>query len=379
MALSSWDVARARMGLFAEIMPRAVRSAKVASHGDDVRGIPPSLVRPRSVGESALDEFFVAVNSVVRDVSNIDELADDVGRCEAAADELTALGIEGVNPPQPAPRIVAQTRKRWGPTIYQSIDFAAEAQLPGALAQYGPDLGDVFNARVLAGGGAGRRWLIWVHGAGQGRSHDMFSFRAAHLHTQLGYNVVMPVLPAHGARSHPGIDYPSFDPLMNVAVTSRAITDLRALVSWISEQDPLDITIAGTSLGGPLAAVASGLESRIGSVLAVVPMLGVHSTLAHHLDRAGERGRTAAALLRTPAVQAVSSVVDPLAILPQAPPDRRMVIAALNDRVTWVTAAQRLHDFWGGRIHWYPGGHIAHVFSGHVRRATDEFLSTTAG
>ncbi|MFM9378320.1 hypothetical protein [Gordonia sp. VNK21] len=118
-----------------------------------------------------------------------------------------------------------------------------------------------------------------------------------------------------GPRTHPNLDYPSFDPLQNVAVTARAVADLRALVSWVGQQDPLDITIGGTS------------------------------------------------------------VVDPLAVMPYAPENRRAVIAALNDRVTWVTAAQKLHEHWGGRIDWYAGGHVGHVFSGQVRAATDQFLS----
>lgn len=373
--MTGWDITRARLGLFAEVMPRAVASARAARAGDNELGIPASAVRPRTVGESAIDELFVAINSVVRDVSSIDDLAADVQRCEAAAAELSALGVHGVNPPQPAPRVLRSSRRRWGPTRYQLVDFHSDVALPGPLAEYEPYLSGVGSARVLAGGGAGRRWLIWVHGAGQGRSDDLFSFRAAHLHSRLGYNVVLPVLPAHGSRKHPNLDYPSFDPLQNVAVTARAVADLRALVSWIGQQDPLDITIGGTSLGGPLAALVAGLEPSIGAVLACVPMLGIHPTLAHHLDRAGERGREAAALLRADSVTAVSSVVDPLAVMPYAPENRRAVIAALNDRVTWVTAAQKLHEHWGGRIDWYAGGHVGHVFSGQVRAATDQFLS----
>ena len=98
--------------------------------------------------------------------------------------------------------------------------------------------------------------------------------------------------------------------------------------------------------------------------------------LAHHLDPAGRRGRASAASQRADGVKAVTSLVDPLPVTRYAVPDRRMVIAALNDRVTWVTGAQRLHDHWQARIHWYPGGHVGQALSGQVRGATDAFLSS---
>lgn len=376
MGLSKWDTTVARVGLFANVMPRAVASARAAARGSDRLGIPPSKVGARTVGESAVDELFVAINSIVRDVSSIDDLASDVARCEEAAPVLTELGVTGVNQPQPVPTILRRTRKRFTTTVYELIDFYQEVNLPGPLAPYAPYLDGVVSARVLAHDEPGRRWIIWVHGAGQGRPDDLFTFRAAHLHEKLGYNVILPVLPAHGTRAHPSVDYPGFDPLENVAVTVRAIAEIRALVAWANSAAPADITIAGTSLGGPLAAMVAGLEPSVSSVLALVPMLGVHSTLAHHMDRAGELGKTAAQLLRSDSVTAVTSVVDPLSVMPYAEPDRRLVIAALNDRVTWVTAAQKLHDHWGGRIEWYPGGHVGHVFSGVVKSLTDEFLST---
>ena len=166
------------------------------------------------------------------------------------------------------------------------------------MAPYAPYLDGVVSARVLAHDEPGRRWIIWVHGAGQGRPDDLFTFRAAHLHEKLGYNVILPVLPAHGTRPTQR-RLPGFDPLENVAVTVRAIAERsgRSSRGRIRPHRPI-ITIAGTSLGGPLAAMVAGLEPSVSSVLALVPMLGVHSTLAHHMDRAGELGKTAAQLFQ---------------------------------------------------------------------------------
>lgn len=63
----------------------------------------------------------------------------------------------------------------------------------------------------------------------------------------------------------------------NVAITVRAISEIRALVSGIKTHDPIDITTAVTSFGGPLAAMVAGLEPDVDSVLAVVPMLDMHA------------------------------------------------------------------------------------------------------
>ena len=42
--------------------------------------------------------------------------------------------------------------------------------------------------------------------------------------------------------------------------------------------------------------------------------------------------------------------------------------------MTSVNAAQRLHERWGGQVHWHPGGHIGHLMSGRVRGVVDDFL-----
>ncbi len=47
-----------------------------------------------------------------------------------------------------------------------------------------------------------RPWLVCVHGAEMGRAAlDPTLFRAWHLHSDLGLNVVLPVLPMHGPRA----------------------------------------------------------------------------------------------------------------------------------------------------------------------------------
>jgi predicted alpha/beta hydrolase family esterase len=78
------------------------------------------------------------------------------------------------------------------------------------------------------------------------------------------------------------------------------------------------------------------------------------------LARAIEHGWSLAALRELFAVHA------PLARPPLVPHDRRLIIAALGDRICPPAHADALWRHWGEpRIHWYPGGHLAQF-----RRAT---------
>lgn len=372
--MTDWETNRARLQLFTSVMPRALGSAGAARRGDPARGVPPSLPGPRVVGESAIDELFIAINSVTRRIPDAMTIAASVERCRQVADAVSALGVHGVHREPGTAVITRTTAKSFGGTTYQHVEYRAAVELPEPLTIPAYPGGGAC-ARILRRGGRGRRWIVWIHGAAQGRRDDLYSFRAAHLHDELGYEVVLPVLPALSRRRTAGVGYPGMDPLSNVALSVAAVAEIRSLVRWIETQDPSEITIAGTSLGGPLAALVASLEPGVRSVLAVVPMLDMHATLAHHMDRGGERGRELAALMRDQSVRAVSSVVDPLAVLPIPAPGRRMVVAASNDRVTSVRAAQRLHDHWDGRVHWFRGSHVGHAFSKDVKAVVDGFLA----
>jgi pimeloyl-ACP methyl ester carboxylesterase len=372
--LKSWETGFSRAYMFAEVVPRSLRSARIAHIRDTRSGRPRSGWGPRAVGETVFDEFFIAINSVLRDIPADEAITAYVDRCAVIADEFATLGVRGANQDPGPPEILSRQSRRFMATPYDQITFRVNDPLPASVAGFDPAADDEASARVLSHGGSRRRWLIWVHGAAQGRPDDLFTFRAAHLHNNLDFELVLPVLPAHGPRSVPGVAYPGFDPILNVLITMRAVAEIRSLIGWIETHDPIDITIAGTSLGGPIAALVASLDPRVSSVMATVPMLDMHRTLTHHMSRGGIRGKLMADLLSSEPVRTVSAVMDPLSVEPYAEPDRRMVIAALNDRITSVTAAQRLHQHWGGRVHWYQGSHVGSVFSGDVKAVADNFL-----
>ena len=196
---------------------------------------------------------------MIRDIPPLSEVEAAVARCAWVADEFVASNTAELNVAPGPPTILDRRRKVFGTTGFHHIDYRVTLSLPPSAAHADPYADGIASVRVLTRGGTGRRWLIWVHGAAQGRSDDLYAFRAAHLHSRLGYDVVFPVLPAHGSRRMKQIAYPGFDPLRNVLMTMRAVAEIRSLIRWIDTHQPSEITIAGTSLGGPIAALVLSL------------------------------------------------------------------------------------------------------------------------
>jgi predicted alpha/beta hydrolase family esterase len=79
--------------------------------------------------------------------------------------------------------------------------------------------------------------------------------------------------------------------------------------------------------------------------------------------------------MRCDTVTAMTSVVDPLTVEPSAPPDRRLIVGARNDRMAMPGPALALHQRWGGQLDWYDGSHVGRVFSRTVHAVTERFLS----
>jgi len=364
-----------RIWLFGAVLPRAVSSSIAAGRRTEESGIPAWDLGVREFGETATDELFIAISALYREVPQIDKVQASVDACAEALAGLDGVGVAATHREPPPLRILGLRRRRLGRRRFEHLEYESRPHLPRPMADAGHAEVEVAHARVLRHDGAPRPWVVFVHGAEQGRLDDLFAFRAAHLHEELGLNVAFPVLPQHGPRRDLGKAWPGFDLLGNLATMMRAVSDVRALVGWIRTEQAPSVAVVGMSLGGPVAALTSGLDGRVDAVCAMVPMLDAHATIAHHTERTGARGRRLAALLREEPVRRLGAIVDPTELEPHAPRDRRLVIAALNDRMTSVRAAQRLHERWQGEVHWHHGGHIGHLMSGKVKAELDAFLT----
>ena len=222
-----------------------------------------------------------------------------------------------------------------------------------------------------------RPWLVCVHGAEMGRAAlDPTLFRAWHLHSDLGLNVVLPVLPMHGPRARglpKGAAFPSEDVLNDVHGAAQAVWDIRRLLSWIRSQQPDSmIGLNGISLGGFLTSLVASLDDGLTCAILGVPavdlveLVGRHAGLSGH-DALGQTMRRA---------KPIGRMISPFALTPRVPMQGRFIYAGIADRLVHPRdQVTRLWQHWGRpQIHWYSGGHTGFFRSRPVQRFIDDAL-----
>jgi pimeloyl-ACP methyl ester carboxylesterase len=338
----------------------------------------PSPRGARQFGEVFLDELVLSAFSLLR--GRLTTHVRPLTECAAAAEELSALGIDGAHASPKPLRVTATQQRRLGRLAYERITFEHDPALPDTLAAEG--LGGPARAvvHVCRHNDGPRPWLVWVHGAGQGGVEDLLSTRVARLHHKLGFNIALPVQPGHGCRRNDWPAYPDMDPLGNVAGMMRSVSEVRALVQWVQPQATA-VVVAGISMGSPVAALVSHLEREIDAVALYTPILGLNTMIARHLSRWGQGAGQAGfrELLQSPVVAQLTSVIDPLLVDPAPPPERRLIVGAWHDRMAMREPALALQEWWGGQLYWYDGSHVGQVFAGRPVAVTERFLREVAG
>jgi len=133
-------------------------------------------------------------------------------------------------------------------------------------------------------------------------------------------------------------------------------------------------------MGSPVAALVSHLERDVHAVALHTPILGLNAMIARHLRR---RGRSHDGLfpelLQSPVVAQLTSVIDPLAVDPAPPPQRRLIVGAWHDRMAMREPTIALQERWNGQLYWYDGSHVGQVFSRRPQRVSERFLREVAG
>lgn len=349
---------------FAGVLPRAHAAV---SRSDDWNLL--SLAGIRQLGEVVLDEVALSGMTLMAPPPKLER---SIQSCADAGAELSALGVARANT-APDPLLVRSIhRRRLGRHTYEQLTFDHDPGLPEALAREG--FGGLATAVVhLCRQGDDRRpWLVWVHGAGQGQPIDLLVSRARRIQEDLGFNVALPVQPGCGVRGDAWPEYPNMDPLANVAGMMRAVSEARALVRWLRPQATV-VAVAGVSMGSPVAGLVSHLE-HVDAAAVYTPIFGLNTMIAAHLGRWGPSVRDTVALLRSEAVEQVSSAVDYKSVEPSAPAEHRLIVGAWHDQMAMREPALALHRRWGGQMYWHPGSHVGHLFSAGVQAASDRFL-----
>jgi len=347
------------------IVPRSVCEVRQASDWNALR-----LSGVRRLAEVVIDEAALAGMTLLGPMGRLSRPTQDYERVAA---ELVALGIDGAHV-DPAPlRPVDTTARRFGRVRYERITYSHHPRLPSSLEVEGlgePATGVVHVCRHTD---QPRPWLVWVHGTGQGGPVDLLVSRAYRFFKTLGFNIALPIQPGQGVRRHAWPAYPDVDPIKNVAGMMRTISEVRAVVRWVQPQ-ATSITVAGLSLGSAVAAFVSHLEPEVDAVALYVPILGLNQMIAQHQQRWGAEGVELGRVMQSEAVTALTSVVDPLAVSPIAPPDRRLIVGAWHDRMALRAPAAALNERWKGNLHWHDGSHVGVMFSARVTQVTEEFL-----
>jgi hypothetical protein len=356
------------------LLPRTV-----AGLNESTRWAPVSPRGLRQFGEVMLDELVLSGFSLL---SGGPPTVRPLNACTAAADELSALGIDGAHAEPKPLRATSIRQRRIAGLAYERMTFEHNPRLPATLEAAGlggPARAVVHLCRHRDGP---RPWLVWVHGAGQGGTEDLLLSRIGRIHHNLGFNVAMPVQPGHGTRRREWPAYPDIDPLGNVAGMMRAVSEVRAVVRWVQPQATA-VVVSGISLGTPVAALVSHLERQVDAVALYTPILGLNAMIARHLARGGPSHDGFRdgfrELLASPEVSKLTSVIDPLRVDPAPPPHRRLIVGAWHDRMAMREPAVALQERWGGQLYWYDGSHVGHIFSRRVQRVTERFLREVAG
>jgi hypothetical protein len=219
------------------------------------------------------------------------------------------------------------------------------------------------HAALLRHADHDRPWVVCLHGFGAGTpSADFTAFRVSRLHHDLGYDVVLPVLPLHGRRRAPGGPaLLSYDLALSIHGLSQAVWDVRRLLSWIRSESDAPIVLHGVSLGAYTAALVAGLTD-VDGLVAGVPAVDLPELFRVHSPRSMRRRIEQIGLLDT--AGEAFRVVSPLALHPRVPREQRAIYAGMGDRFVPARQTVALWQHWDEpELRWYPGGHVGFVWS----------------
>jgi pimeloyl-ACP methyl ester carboxylesterase len=348
----------------AAVLPRSVGAL---SAGGSWKALSPSGIR--QLAEVALDETVVTGMTLLPPPPQLNTLPDTYA---AVAEGLAELGVDGAYADPEPLRVSTIRRRRAGLLEFEQLSYPHDPRLPDALAVADVTGPATAMCHLVRHPDGPRPWLVWIHGAGMGGLTDFAVARIGRIHHRLGYNVALPIQPGHGARRYTWPAYPDTDPLTNVAGMMRVVSEVRALVRWLTPQ-ATTVTVSGLSLGSAVAALVASREP-VDAVAVYTPITGLNGMIADHLYRWGPAADPVAAVLTSDAVTRLTAMIDPVAVQPLPPPEFRLIVGARHDQMAMRGPALALHERWGGDMYWHDGGHVGHLFSREVQAVTEVFL-----
>jgi pimeloyl-ACP methyl ester carboxylesterase len=215
-----------------------------------------------------------------------------------------------------------------------------------------------------------RPTLCVIHGFGASdfRLNSQF-FRLPWFFAQ-GYDVLMYVIPFHGARGDRGLldgvgIFSNGIAHLNEAL-AQAVHDFRIFLDYLEGTGVERIGVTGISLGGYVSSLLAAVEPRLQVVVPNAPVTNMGPLV---------RGWFPANVLLAGALRAhgipphevveALDVHSPLNYAPVVDRERLMIIGGLGDRLAPPEQSRMLWEHWGRpRLHWFPGNHVIHIDRG---------------
>jgi hypothetical protein len=250
---------------------------------------------------------------------------------------------------------------------------------PGRERWLARDSNRFVRAALLRHPGPPRPWLICMHGYRMGQPGlNLRLFDPLRLYRGLGLNLLVPVLPLHGARS---AGARSGDLFLDGRLVEthhaicQSVWDLRRLIGWAREQGAPAVGVYGVSLGALPAAMMASLEPELALILIGVPLADVVDALWRHAPPERLRAFEASGVTRALAEEWLAPLTA-LGHAPKLPPERLALFAATGDRIVPPHHAAQLWEHWGRpRLQWLDGGHLTFFSDPRFRRFEAETLA----
>jgi pimeloyl-ACP methyl ester carboxylesterase len=197
-----------------------------------------------------------------------------------------------------------------------------------------------------------------------------------------GYDVLLYVMPFHGARAEKGSPFSGYGFFANgfagfAEAMAQAVHDFRSIIDYLEYTGVDRIALTGMSLGGYTSALIASVDDRIQAVIPNVPVVAPDQTVDEWFP-ANKVVGLRNLLTRTDSELSKSATrfSSPLNYRPLVPKDRRLIITGLGDRLAPPQQAEMLWNHWDRcAFHWFPGNHILHVSQPDYLRRMTRFMS----
>lgn len=260
--------------------------------------------------------------------------------------------------PMSAPVDDVRVRRTWSGAEIVEHGWASE-HVPLHPAIRDRYAADQRNARVVARTytrGKNRPAIVLIHGYLGGSWLVEERAWPIDLLLSRGLDVVLAVLPFHGARGGGGRPrFPGSDPRVTIEGFRQSILDLRRLVAHVKERGAPAVGAMGMSLGGYTTALFSTLEPGLAFAVPFIPLASIADFAAADGRYVGTDEEQAAQHV---AVERAHRVVSPLARPSVVPKEGRLVIAARADHITPMAHAEKLAAHQDAPLSIFDGGHL---------------------